>query len=225
MNINKSQINVINKQFYNFSQKTLKASHPETIYVISNLQKYERNYKRIGMAEVFIQKAQQFAEDCFNKGLTDFTGIIYAFLIKIPNLDSELRELIIKRAIQIAQKQHDEIHELARVVDLKKHYQNTKAPKKKYVETLFLEENILKRLVRNFSDCSGNFKTVSREIKDKEVYEYRLGLAQVDISKAFYKTDKKLALNKLKDARKIFVNLNKNKEVFFTDGLIDQLKH
>ena len=85
-------LTTINNQFKSFSDKALKGSKPNRAFVISYLQKYEKSYKREGFITTFVQKAQQLAEDFDKNGATDFTGIIYASLIKIKNLSSDICE-------------------------------------------------------------------------------------------------------------------------------------
>ncbi len=222
---NAPQIEFVNKQFGRYAQQILKESKPEIPKIITSLQIYEKSYKRLGFIEGFVQQAQIFAEECFNKGLMDVTGIIYSSLIKIPNLPSDAKEALILRAIMIAQKQNDSIHELARVVDLKHLYDEVgKQTKREYMKVLFSEEKILKNIVENYQECCSNHRTISRKVADVELYEYNLGLCKIDIAKKVFKSDKKLAYKKLKEARKIFTGLDKTKELSYTEKLIYELK-
>ena len=219
-------LTTINNQFKSFSDKALKSSKPNRAFVISYLQKYEKSYKREGFITTFVQKAQQLAEDFDKNGATDFTGIIYASLIKIKNLSSDIREELIKRAIEVAQKQNDIIHELGRVVDLKMLYRdNISTRRKDYIKTLFAEEKLLRNIVRNYEESRDNYKTVTKTTRSEEDYTFKLGLSKVEIAKQHNNTNKKIALEKLIEAKKIFKRLGKTKEEFFTKGLIENLKH
>jgi len=219
-------ITTIDKEFQAFSKKALKPTRPNRVFVISHLQKYEKSYKREGLISNFVQKARQLAEDFDKKGATDFTGIIYASLIKIKTLAFDIRENLIKRAIEIAQKQNDTIHELGRVVDLKMLYrENFDARRKDYIKILFDEEKLLRKIVRNFDTSVNNYKTVSKTMKTEEDYAYKLGLSKVEIAKQHINTNKKIALDKLIEAKKIFKKLGKNKEEYFANGFIEQIKH
>ena len=219
-------ITTIDKEFQAFSKKALKKTRPDRVFVISHLQKYEKSYKREGLISNFVQKARQLAEDFDKKGATDFTGIIYASLIKIKTLAFDIRENLIKRAIEIAQKQNDTIHELGRVVDLKMLYRaNIQVKRKGYIKTLLAEEKLLSNIVRNFDQSVDNYKTVRRNTKLKDEYLFKLGLSKVDIAKQFINTNRKLAKEKLVEAKKIFQKLGKSKEEFFVNGLIEQIKH
>lgn len=219
-----TNIHKINNNFNSFSKQTLENNRADFNYVISQLQKYESDYRQLDSVHLFMQKAQQFAEDCFNKGMVNFTGIIYAFLIKMPNLPFDVKEILIKRAIQIAQSQNDKVHELGRVADLKILYkQNGDVPKKNYIKTLLKEEEILKTLVRTYEECSENYKTISREMCNRDKYKHRLAISMVDIAKALYKTDTKSALHRLKSARSIFKEVGSEKDLFLTEGLIKKI--
>ena len=215
-----------NKQFQAFSSKALKASNPDQGFVLSNLQKYERHYKREGLIQDYVQNAQRLADIFEKKGKIDFAGIIYSALMKFKTLPFDIRENLIKRGIEIAQMQKDAIHELGRVVDLKiLYHENIETRRKDYIKTLLSEEKLLKRIVREYEICADGFKTVSKEMKPKDHYVCKLGLVKVDIAKQFINTNKKVALEKLKEAKKIFNNLKKYKEEFFAQGLIEQIKH
>lgn len=221
----KPQLVTTNKQFQSFSKKALNTSNPDRIFIISHLQKYQKSYKREGHIDIYVEKARQLAEDFDKRGITDFTGIIYASLIKIKTLAYDIRENLIKRAIEIAQKQNDMVHELGRTVDLKFLYRdNIQNKRKEYIKTLFAEETLLIKIVRNFEQSANNYRTLYKNMGSKEVYSYKLGLAKVDIAKQFIKTNQKLALDKLIEAKKIFSKLGKSEEEFFTNGLIEQLR-
>ena len=226
MNIKNSSVEFVNKQFHNYTQQTLKKSvMPEIPKVITSLQVYERSYKKLGCIELFVQKAQAFAEECFNKGFIDITGIIYSSLIKLPQLPIEAKEILIIRAIRIAQQQNDSIHELARTVDLKQLYDKERnKTKREYMNILFSEEKILKNIVDNYQKCCANYQTISRKVGDINLYKFNLGLCKIEIAKKVFKSDKKLANKKLKEAKKIFIELDKTKEIYYIEKLIYELK-
>ncbi|MBR2430618.1 hypothetical protein IKB17_04035 [bacterium] len=215
----------MNKQFYNFSQQTLKRHNSNYNQVIYKLQSFEKEYKRLGVTESFVFQAQQFAKSCSDKGLMDFSGIIYSFLIKIPNISDSTKENLIIKSIEIAKNQDDTIHELARIVDLKKLYKNSKKfSQKKYIKTLFKEEEILTYIIKNYSICKLKFKTLAKDANNIKTYQFRLGTAKVDIAKAHIQTDKKLAKKMLLEAKEIFTDLDRSAELAFVNELLRELK-
>ncbi|MBE7702860.1 MAG: hypothetical protein E7Z89_02285 [Cyanobacteria bacterium SIG28] len=219
-------INTINKNFKHFKIHALKEKNPTAAFVVSQLQKYEKSYKRAGSMGDYIVRTQELAEDFDKRGLTDLTGIIYASLIKIKILPDDIKEIFIKRAFEIAQKQNDVIHQLGRTVDLKMLYRkDINNRRKDYIKNLFTEEKLLRTIVRNFETSSDNFKTISKNAKNKDEYNFRLGLAKVEIAKQYLYTNKKIALEKLTEALKIFRKLGKTNEEYSTQGLIENLKH
>ncbi len=218
------KINIINKQFDAFSKKALKKADTDTRFLITQMQLQETNYRQAGAVELFIYKAQQFAEQCLNAGLSNFTGIIYSSLIKFEPLPFELKEVLIKRSLEIAKINDDPIHQLARIVDLKHLYtKNPNVDRKKYIKILFSEEDILKKIVRNFEECSEKFRTVVKEESEFEKYKFHLGLIKMEIARIIMKTDKKLALKELKTAKNIFAQLGKTKEEYTVYGFIEKL--
>ena len=219
-------INKINKNFKHFKINTLKEKNPSTAMVISQLQKYEKSYKKADCIGDYIVRTQELAEDFDKKGFTDLTGIIYASLIKIKILPDDIKEIFIKRALQIAQKQNDIIHELGRTIDLKMLYRkDLKNRRKDYIKILFNEEKLLRTIVRNFETSANNYKTISKNTKSKDEYNFKLGLAKVEIAKQHLYTNKKIALEKLVEAQKIFRELGKTREEYTVQGLIENLKH
>lgn len=213
----------LNKNFSVFSNNTLKGTHKDTTYVVSQLKQYEKQYKKLGIFEVFCEKASAFAAKLGENGQYDFAGIIYSNLVKIPTLQPKQKEIYAKKALTIAITQGDSLHIIARLVDLKRIYK-ANGNKSQFLNTSFAEEKQLIQVLQNFENIQDNFKTVKRMANSPDTYRLQLANTRVDIGKGLLKNNPETAKRKLLQARKTFEKLGREKEVQFTDNLLSQIQ-
>ena len=199
----------------------MRVKYQDTRFFSGQMNAFKKQYTKFGMLDVFSEKLVDFAENLQQKGQKDFAGIVYSGLAKLP-IAKEKRISILEKAITNAEEQGDKFHVLARVVDLKKLYKS-EWMSKKYVKTLLKEEKCLKGIVSDFEEAKKGFKTVSKETESEKIYSLRLAFARIDIAKTCMKENPKLALSKIKDARKVFQTQGRTKEVDFADNLIAQI--
>lgn len=207
--------------FEHFTKSAMSATRQDTRFFSGQINNFQKQYKNFGMLDVFSEKLAGFAENLQQKGQKDFAGIVYSGLAKLP-IAKEKRISILEKAIANAEEQGDKFHVLARVVDLKKLYKS-EWMSKKYVKTLLKEEKCLKGIVSDFEEAKKTFKTVSKETATERAYRLRLAFARIDIAKTCMKENPKLALSKIKDAKKVFQSQGRTKEVDFADNLIAQI--
>lgn len=207
--------------FEHFTKSAMSATRQDTRFFSGQINNFQKQYKNFGMLDVFSEKLVGFAENLQQKGQKDFAGIVYSGLAKLP-IAKEKRISILEKAIANAEEQGDKFHVLVRVVDLKKLYKS-EWMSKKYVKTLLKEEKCLKGIVSDFEEAKKTFKTVSKETATERAYRLRLAFARIDIAKTCMKENPKLALSKIKDAKKVFQSQGRTKEVDFADNLIAQI--
>ena len=222
INIKNTDLITLNNKFSHFARESLNNKNPNAQYVSSQLKRYENQYKKINALESFMENTSKLLLGLENRGLTDIAGIIYSGLVKIPTLSYEIKEDIILRGLKNAKNNGDDIHVLARVVDLKYLYKNCKA-KKKFIKTLFEEEKILKSIVSEYEKNKSAYRTVARNMSPIEKYNFKLATSKVDLGKALLRTNPDIAYTKLEEAQRIFLKQKKNKEADFVSDLIQQI--
>lgn len=221
MNIKPINVTHLEHNFDHFKKSTMLVKYQDTRFFSGQMNAFKKQYTKFGMLDVFSEKLADFAENLQQKGQKDFAGIVYSGLAKLP-IAKEKRISILEKAITNAEEQGDKFHVLARVVDLKKLYKS-EWMSKKYVKTLLKEEKCLKGIVSDFEEAKKGFKTVSKETESEKIYSLRLAFARIDIAKTCMKENPKLALSKIKDAKKVFQTQGRTKEVDFADNLIAQI--
>lgn|SRR5574344_457582 len=166
---------------------------------------------------------QGFAERLVGMKQTSLAGIVYSFLIKHNQGKPEISEKIAQNALALAKKTNDPIHIMARTHDLRKIYQNMEYGSAKHLKMLRDERKALKTIVEHYEHSSKNFKTLTREVKPKEVYEEMLASVQVKIAKLIQKDSPKDAIQSFENARSIYLSLGNNSEVDFVAKEIENL--
>ena len=222
INIKNTDLITLNNKFSHFARESLNNKKTNAQYVSSQLKRYENQYKKINALESFIENTSKLLVGLENRGLTDIAGIIYSGLVKIPTLTYETKEDIILKGLKNAKNNGDNVHALARIVDLKYLYKNCKA-KKKFIKTLFEEEKILKSIVDEYEKNKSAYRTVARSMSSIEKYNFKLATSKVDLGKALLRTNPEMAYAKLEEAQRIFLKQKKNKEADFVSDLIQQI--
>lgn len=214
-----SNITTLDKKFSSFTQNTITRGRPNQIYVISQLQNFQKSYSKSGFFNDFLLRLEDFALGMEHNNLLDIAGIVFSKLAKLPT-SPELKEQFLRGGLRIARKQKDPIHTLARIVDLKKLYQNSDNQTKQY-KMLFQEEKALEIIIENFSKAKKSYKTVSQNSSPIKKYKSQLARCKVDIAK---KLKPKEAYPRLLEAREIFKELGQDNELSFVERLINHLK-
>ena len=153
-------------------------------------------FEKQGKKPVMNKMAQRLAETLVNMGDSNLSGIIYSFLIKFNKDNAKIAE-------QIANRQKDSIHIMARSYDLKEIYKQTEYGSEKHLKALYGEKRALKDIVTNYDNVIKKYRTVTREAKPKETYELMLCENIFEIIEILKKKEPKRALeelNQLKEA-------------------------
>ena len=221
--INRCNPEMLNRKFGVFSASTLSLQKPDTNYVISQMKLFEKQYKRQGLVETFCSNAMNFADKFADNKLYDFAGMIYSNLLKLPNMNPKIKEEIALKALNIAKKQNDPIHILARIVDLKKMYK-AGGNRKQFVNLLYDEEKQLNFIVSNYGKSASLFKSHSKATNSIHTYNLRLAMVRVDIAKTLLNFKPKAAERRILQALETFRNYGKESEVGFCEMLLSQIK-
>lgn len=222
MKIHQLTPEILNSRFNRFSKMTINGQHRDATYIISQMKQYEKQYKKVGMLDVFCEQTARLADALHHRGLNDFAGILYSNLVKLPNIPPRQREVFAQRALEVAQIQGDLLHTLARIVDLKKVYQNN-GRKRQVIDALFLEEKQLMAIIKDFEKTKKSYKTYNRGVSPLETYRLRLAMARVDIAKGLMNSNPTTAENKIKLAIPTFKQFGREKELEFANVLLSQL--
>lgn len=223
MRINPINLNHVNYNFEHFVKETVQQDNKrDPRYFIREIYDFQKQYSKFGMVDMFCDKLADFAEMLQGKGLKDFAGMVYSSLAKFP-INKDTRISILEKAVKNAESQGDKFHVLARVVDLKKLYKD-EWMSKQYVRTLLREEKCLKSIVTDFEEAKKNFRVVGNASRTQDDYRWDLAVSKIDIAKATMKQNPKLALSKIKSAKRIFVDLDRPDELEFAEQLENQIK-
>lgn len=222
MKIINSSPEVLNSKFNQFSRMMIRGQHRDSTYVISQMKQYEKQYKKIGMLDVFCDQTSKLADALHHRGLEDFAGILYSNLVKLPNISPKQKEVFAQRALEVAQNQGDLLHTLARIVDLKKVYQNN-GRRRQVIDTLFLEEKQLVAIIKDFEKTKKSYRTYNRGVSPLETYQLRLAMARVDIAKGLLNSNPEAAERKILLAMPTFEEFGKEKELNFAQNILNQV--
>lgn len=211
-------ISTLDKKFSSFTRNTITRGKPNEIYVISQLQKFQKSYSQNGFFKDFLLRLEDFALGMEDNNFLDLAGIVFSKLAKMPTTP-ELKEQFLRGGLRVAKKQRDPIHTLARIVDLKKLFEQEEAPSKRY-RMLFQEEKALETIIEDFAGAQSGHKTVSKKYSPVQKYKLQLARCKVDIAKRLAPQE---AFPRLAAARDIFAELGRDNELGFVEKLILKL--
>ena len=218
-----SPIKQLNNEFYRFQLQISQSRVQNIPFFLSQLNKYEKQYKRAGLGEIFMQKLFEFAQNMQKFEIKDLPGIIFSHLTKQSKiLNPKSRERYALEALDYAQKQGDLIHTLAHLVDLEKIYKQN-GETNKYTRTLLKKERILISICSDYEGAKNKHKTYSKDCSPLNRYEIELAKTRVEIAKKVYRKNPKLAEAILKKAQKTFEQQGRQKEVDFVKLILSEI--
>ena len=221
--IPQADLRILNTNFQKFRTACIKRQNNDRNYFVSQLNRFEKKYKQAGLENNFAETLFSFAQQMRKYEIKDFPGIIYSIIVKMPFITLERKETFALSALEFAHEQGDSIHALARIVDLKILYKQSKQ-NHKYNKMLFQEEKELQKICSDFSNAKENFRTHSKEHNSLNRYQLQLAKTRVDMSKVLLKLDPKRAKKLLKKARITFELQARQKEVEFVDAMLLEIE-
>lgn len=211
-------ISTLDRSFSQFAQNTMARRRPDRNYVISQLQHYQTQYNKNGFFRDFLVRLEDFALGMEDANLLDIAGMVFSKLAKFPTTD-EMKEQFLRGGLRIARKQRDPFHTLARIVDLKKLYENGDKPYQRF-KMLFPEEKVLTEIIENFEKAQGRYRTVAKGVSPLNKYRLQLARTKVDIAKKLKPNE---AYDRLIEAKIIFAELGCLKELKFVERMLSRI--
>lgn len=189
-----------------------------------NFGEIRSSYIAKGKLDEFCSEASGLAKKLSELENNDFAGIIMSSLSKVDRIPFATSEKIALQGYDIAKKNGDYVHMMARLNDLRKIY--TRRPDKlyNYINVLYKQEKCLKQLSKHYDEAVAGYKTVSREAASQYDYTQMLAYVQTEIGKLTKAKHPHDALKKLISARQIFENSGNKRSVSYIDMLISEIK-
>ncbi len=132
----------------------------------------------------------------------NLAGIIYSFLIKFNKDNLITLKQLIPKALEIAEMQKDSIHVAARTGELCQIYKTYDIHGTNYLACLNLRKKALNDIYSNYDTVGERFRTISRQMNEKDTYLELLIKTKYDIANEIIITNKQDAKNELLSAYK-----------------------
>lgn len=154
--------------------------------------------------DTFCHDADVMAK-CLEHGKNpELPGIIYSAMCKLTEYFPRQLEYFAKKGYQIAERNGDYIHMMARLNDLNKVYKNRPDKLMQYIDVLYGQERCLKELCYNYDNAVSTFRSVSRLPAPRESYYLMLANTQTELAKLIRRKHPDQAERKLLSARNIY---------------------
>lgn len=172
---------------------------------------------------VMNKSSKKLAESLVGLGENNLAGIIYSFLIKFNQGNTELVKDLATNALAIAKRFKDPIHTMARARDLANIYKYTENGSSNHIKALYEEKRALQDIVNNYNTINKRHKTVKTEIKPRENYDKLLCSVLIEIAQTTYKSNPKQALEELNLAKQIISKYESGNITEQIDKLLKEL--
>jgi hypothetical protein len=174
--------------------------------------------------DVFCREAEKFASELVENKSTDFAGIIMSSLCKLTDFYPQLQEGFAIKGYHIARANGDILHEMARLNDLRKIYYQKPDRVKDYIGVMYAQEGCLKQLVYNYDSAVSTYHSIQRTPASQKEYKTMLAFVQTELAKLTKRKHPVGAMNKLVNAREIFVENNNKQSVQYIDMLLGEIR-
>lgn len=141
----------------------------------------------------------------------NIAAIIYSFLIKFNADNPKLLKEFASKALDIAKEQKDSVHVAARAGEICQVYKTYDIHGASYLSCLHLRKKALNDVYTNYDTAGARYRTISRQINEKDIYLELLIKTKYDIANELIVTNKQEAKNELLSACK---NLNQFSDNF-----------
>lgn len=187
--------------------------------------KIKKYYIKNNQQDLFCRESDTFAETLLQDQQNDFAGIIMSYLCKINEFIPERLECYAQKGLEIAKKNDDPIHIMARLNDLRKVYYRRYDKLRNYISVIKSQEKVLEELIVEYDMISQRHHTVSRKIAPKKDYELMLAHVRTEIGKLTKKYQPVEAKEKLIAAQATFKERGYNKNVEYINLLLSEIKN
>lgn len=165
---------------------------------------------------------------CLERGKNpELPGIIYSAMCKLTEYFPHQLEYFAKKGYQVAERNGDYIHMMARLNDLHNVYRNNPNKLMQYIDVLYGQERCLKELCYNYDNAISTFRSVTRQPAPRESYYLILANTQTELAKLIRRKHPDQAERKLLSARNIYSRdkIESPKKNQASIKYIDQLLH
>ncbi len=224
MKIESTKVNLANQHLQNMVEKVISTPDYPADKFYGAVRRRAFEYQCINQVSVAGEKLSELAKKFLDMGKLDFAGIICSMISKFRQLPFEIREKYVLQAIDVAERQDDKIHVVARLEDLHREYAE-RDDVSKLLKILTKEENALKDIIEDFDGARKKFRTLIYQNDNVENYEDLLATIQVDIAKIVMRRKPKKASQKLNSAKEIFKKLGDSKSYEFAEKMLERAEH
>ncbi len=194
-------------------------------YFASEFGNLKQVYLEANCRDYFCKNAGQLAEELVHRNNNDFASIIYSTLAKVTGrFPIELERYAIK-GVDVARRNGDYIHEMARLNDLRKIYYRRQDRFQNYLDVLYSQERCLKKITSNYDEAIQRYKTLSRKPASRDSYLTMLAYIQTELSKLIWQKHPKNALSKLQCAQDIYRKNHDSASIEYVTLLMLKIKN
>lgn len=224
MKVDPIKIEKVEQRFQRFSNYVISTPDIQPDKFINGARNRVNEFTSLGLVETVCEKFAELVQQFIDAGKMDLAGILCSRLVKFKELPFELREKYALKALEVAERQDDKIHVVARLEDLHKEYEE-QADLSKMLKILTKEENALKDVIENFESAKKNFRTLVYKNENIENYEDLLATVQVDIAKIIIRKKPRKAAQKLQDAMQFFDRIGDIDRYEFAEKMLTHAEH
>lgn len=198
----------------NYACNSIDNSHTSPIKFTRDLYIVGEKCNTSQLKQLFNKTLIQLAQKMTSTKQDNFAAIIYSFIIKTNQEDTNLSKMAATKALEIAIKNNDSVHIASRSDDLAILYKDN--DEEMYLKYLNLKKEALTDVCNNFKQMGNKYKTISRPLNSKTAYV--LTLIRTEIEIALY-TEKKNPKEGRKELIAIFEKINNINGDYFVDDI------
>lgn len=186
--------------------------------------KIQKNFLKAKQRDTFCTEAEVLAERMLAEKQNEFASIILSSLCKLTQFIPEQLENFAWQGYEVAKRNGDTVHMMARLNDLRKIYYRKPDKLHLYLKVLFKLEKCLKELTTNYETTVNSYNTIFRQPANKKDYELMLAHVRTELGKLIKRKQPTDAAEKLLAARETFEKRNYNQHLEYIDMLLDEIK-
>ncbi len=184
----------------------------------------QKKYLKSSERDAFLRESETLADTMVNREQYDFAGILLSKLCKLTRYIPEELEPFAYRGLEVAKRNNDPIHAMARLNDLRQVYFRVYDKFPQYIKVLFEQEKCLKNILGDYSRATESFRCLARKPAQKREYELMLAHVQTDIGKVTKRKSPVSAKEKLLEARDFFGKNGYSQHVEYIDMLLSEIE-
>lgn len=167
----------VQRNYNNFSKRCLEG-RASLVSARNDFYKYRDDFAKKGLIQDFFDKTLSLSNQIEKTGNTSLSSLLLNELCKLFqsfNLKGTPEKILFK-AIENCQKNHDGLHELARINDLENFYRFT-GNDRDLIKILHRKKNCCKKILIDYDRNAQNFKSLIKAPTSKEEVKAQLAFA------------------------------------------------